>query len=94
MLAAWNNPSNVQNFNGVKIEYKTGSQAAWTPGTGTQIYQGTGTSAGAGQRSTVYLEMIAKAVSIRVKRGEAFEAVIKSYNLSVEDEAKVREAVV
>lgn len=57
VLAAWNNPSNVQNFNGVKIEYKTGSQAAWTPGTGTQIYQGTGTSAGAGQRSTAYLDM-------------------------------------
>lgn len=57
VLAAWNNPSNVQNFNGVKIEYKTGSQDAWTPGTGTQIYQGTGTSAGAGQRSTVYLDM-------------------------------------
>lgn len=44
--------------------------------------------------SNMGVKMIAKAVAIIVKRGEAFEAVIKSYNLSVEDEAKVREAVV
>lgn len=44
--------------------------------------------------SNMGINMIAKAVLIRVQRGEAFEAVIKSYNLSVEDEAKVREAVV
>lgn len=43
--------------------------------------------------SKLGVKMIAMAVDIRVKRGEAFEAVIKSYKLSVEDEAKVREYV-
>ncbi len=44
--------------------------------------------------SKLGISIIAQAVTIRVKRGEPFEAVIKSYNLSVEDEAKVREFVV
>lgn len=44
--------------------------------------------------SNLGIRIIAQAVTIRVKRGEPFEAVIKSYNLSVEDEAKVREFVV
>lgn len=57
ILAAWNNPADVTNFNGVKIEYKQGNVGAWSPGTGTQVYQGTGTSAGAGQRSTVYVDL-------------------------------------
>lgn len=57
VLAAWNNPADITNFNGVKIEYKQGNVGAWSPGSGTQVYQGTGTSAGAGQRSTVYLDM-------------------------------------
>lgn len=43
--------------------------------------------------SNLGIKMIAKAVMIRVKRGEPFEAVIKSYKLSTEDEAKVREYV-
>lgn len=57
VLAAWNNPADITNFNGVKIEYKQGNVGAWSPGTGTQVYQGTGTSAGAGQRSTVYVDL-------------------------------------
>lgn len=44
--------------------------------------------------SKLGISIIAQAVTIRVKRGEPFEAVIKSYNLSVEDESKVREFVV
>ena len=43
--------------------------------------------------SNLGVKMIAMAMDIRVRRGEAFEAVIKSYKLSVEDEAKVREYV-
>ena len=43
--------------------------------------------------SNLGIKIIAQAVMIRVKRGEPFEAVIKSYNRSTEDEAKVREYV-
>ena len=43
--------------------------------------------------SNLGVKMIAMTMDIRVRRGEAFEAVIKSYKLSVEDEAKVREYV-
>lgn len=57
VLAAWNNPADITNFNGVKIEYKQGNVGAWSPGTGTQVYQGTGTSTGSGQRSTVYVDL-------------------------------------
>lgn len=63
VLAQWQNPASIPDgsFTGVKIEYSTSSIS--TPGSGTLVYTGIGTTMVAGESSSTYLDLPALATT-------------------------------
>lgn len=63
VLAQWQNPASIPDgsFTGVKIEYSTSSIS--TPGSGTLVYTGIGTTMQAGESSYTYLDLPALATT-------------------------------
>ena len=63
VLAQWQNPASIPegSFTGVKIEYSTSSIS--TPGSGTLVYTGIGTTMQAGDSSSTYLDLPALATT-------------------------------
>lgn len=63
VVAQWKNPASIPegSFTGVKIEYSTSSIS--TPGSGTLVYTGIGTTMQAGESSSAYLDLPALATT-------------------------------